>query len=139
MRWRKWVGLLALFGVLLHAAALARHNAIMLATFVGTGTSQTPAADAGLGATDLAQDLAVLCHAPTGSDLATTPANDGSRGSQSCPICAGTVSAFALAAIELPSIAGPQAPAFLAALPQDQRRTVQQRIRPPSRGPPLSA
>jgi hypothetical protein len=139
MRWRRWIGLLAVFGVLLHAAALARHNAIMLAAVAGAGTSQA-VADAGVAPAALAQDLAILCHAPTGSDPATTlPAGDGSRGSQTCPICAGTVSAFALVALELPSIAAPQSTTFLAALPQDQRRTVQQRIRPPSRGPPLSA
>lgn len=134
MRWRRWIGLLAIVGVLLHAAALARHNAIMLATAAGNGMSQAAAAD-------LTLDLAVLCHAPgIGDPAASLPAKDGSTGSQTCPICAGTVSAFALAALELPSIAGPQLPADLAALPpQDQRRTVQRRIRPPSRGPPLSA
>ena len=86
MRSRKWISVLALLGVLLHAGAIARHNAAM------TGATFQYQA--------LLTDLAQLCHGSTAGDVlarAELPyvpkPTDAQNG---CPLCSGLSPAIAL-------------------------------------------
>lgn len=134
MHWRRWVSLLACVGVLLHAAAGVRHHAFMVTAELAASSSASQVA------AQLASDLTFICHAPLPGEAPAALPGDGEapkRQQLSCPICSGLVSAVALAAPEVPPLLLPEAPRFIAALPEDERRTVQRQIRPPSRGPPL--
>ena len=125
MRLRRLIHLIAVLGVLLHAGALVRHYGMML-----SGHLQHQA---------LLSDLAALCHAsgePVSStaELPWIPAPTESA--SSCPVCAGQVSAFAVAAPDLPLLpqrfavaASWQSPASVH-LPQTHA------VCPPARGPP---
>lgn len=84
---RRWINLLAVFAVLLHAGALVRHHAVML--------------DAQAQHQTLLADLAVICHSNgsterlAASDLPIVPQpGDAQNG---CPLCAGLTTAFAIA------------------------------------------
>jgi hypothetical protein len=123
---RRWISLLAVVGVLLHAGALVRHNAAM--------------AGAHLQHQALVADLQVICH--SGGPGAAEPADipyvprpfDAEKG---CPLCSGVASAFALigpapvfSGVELCSKAF-EPPVFVAAVP-----VAPTRLLPPARGPP---
>lgn len=88
MRLRRWVSLIAVLGVLLHAGALVRHNGVMLAA-------------AGVHAA-LTSDLLAICHggvdaaSNTLADLPSIP--KPTNATSGCPLCSGPASAFALAA-----------------------------------------
>jgi hypothetical protein len=128
MRLRRWISIVAVMGVLLHAAFLVRHSLAM-----ADATRQYHAVLA---------DLTSLCRAGTGD--ATIPASDLPRLPQpsdgtGCPICAGPVSAFAIADRQPPPLPVPTATAMqlfsvalAAAVPT---RTAC----PPARGPPPRA
>ena len=79
MRVRRSIGLLAIICVLVHAAAIARHHAMVL--------------DAHLQHGDLVTQLALICHASGGSRQ--LPASDvpyvppPSNASGDCPLCMG--------------------------------------------------
>lgn len=129
MRSRKWISVLALLGVLLHAGAIARHNAAM------TGATLQYQA--------LLTDLAQLCHGSTAGDVlarAELPyvpkPTDAQNG---CPICSGLSPAVALAAPEL-EVAFVPAPVMIAFHP-DARCTPDSGhpVCPPARGPPAAA
>lgn len=126
---RRWISLLALLGVLWHAGALVRHNAVM--------------AGAHLQHQALVTDLQVICH--SGGPGAAEPANlphiprpyDVEFG---CPICSGVASAFALigpepvvltAELSSKQIEPPVLVASLAVAPE--------RLLPPARAPPATA
>jgi hypothetical protein len=82
---RRWIGLLAVLGVLLHAGAVLRHHAVMV--------------DAELQHQGLLADLHQICKAGgTGSvDTASLPDVPRPSNSQNgCPICSGLATAFAL-------------------------------------------
>jgi hypothetical protein len=129
MRTRKWIGILALFGVLLHAGAVVRHNAAM------TGAIFQYQA--------LVTSLAEICH---GSGMASTvPPSDlpyvprPSDAQSGCPICSGVGSAIALAAPAAASIPLPQ-PVAIAFNPYGQRLCeAGYAVCPPARGPPAVA
>lgn len=137
MSWRKCVSVLAVLGVLLHAIAVVRHHAVMLA-------APTIAGDSGPISDDLlrlTKDLSFICHVSADGIAAAAPADDsGTRdGRQTCPICAGLASPFAVAAKDMPALAIPAPLRITVSGHADERLTVQRRIRPPSRGPPLPA
>jgi hypothetical protein len=117
---------LAMLGVLLHAAALVRHNAIMLGAHL-----QEQA---------LLADLQVICHSGSGAGIAdpgSQPDSPAPSNSQaSCPICSGLVSAVALATPELALAREtfghpPYIPPAVAAIVAQSPALV-----PPARGPP---
>src|SRR6185295_19841617 len=88
MRMRKWIGVLALASVLLHAAALVRHNTVM------TGANLQYQA--------LVESLTQICHGSgVAGNTATTelpyipPPSNSEHG---CPICSGLGPSMAVAA-----------------------------------------
>lgn len=129
MRSRKWISVLALLGVLLHAGAIVRHNAAM------TGANFQYQA--------LLTGLAQLCHSATSgkvlaaAELPFVPKpTDAQNG---CPICSGLSPAVALAAPEL-EVAFVPAPVAIAFHPDAQRIPASgHAVCPPARGPPAAA
>lgn len=128
MRSRRWISILAVLGVLLHAGAIVRHNAAMAA--------------ASLQYQALVAGLSQICHS-TGSgtlDASEVPyvprPSDAQNG---CPICSGLGQVVALSAPACSVIPLTQAePAFLPANAQclaDSGHAVC----PPARGPPALA
>lgn len=127
MRSRKWISVLALLGVLLHAGAIARHNAVM------TGAAFQYQA--------LLTGLSQICHGSAtrvaAAELPFVPRpSDAQNG---CPICSGLSPAVALSApwLEVASVAVPVAIAFH----PDARCTPDSghAVCPPARGPPAAA
>jgi hypothetical protein len=129
MRMRRWIGLLALASVLLHAAALVRHNTVM--------------AGAGLQYQALVDSLTQICHgsavagsvAPPNLPYVPPPSNSDNG----CPLCSGLGPSAAIAA---PEAATPFAP------PAAQRVVYHaapgsvapgHAVCPPARGPPAIA
>lgn len=127
MHRQRWISILALIGVLLHAGALVRHNAVMTGAALQYGT--------------LLADLAQLCHGgttdTTSADLPYVPRpSDAQNG---CPLCSGLAPVVALAAPELAVIVRQHASA---AVFYPDTRTAPERSRavhPPARGPPALA
>lgn len=128
MRSRKWISILALLGVLLHAGAIVRHNAAM------TG--------ANLQYQTLLTDLAQLCHgsgagAVAAADLPYVPKpTDAQNG---CPICSGLNPVVALAVPELAVVA--LSPSVSIAFHSETHRVPGSgyAVCPPARGPPAVA
>jgi len=129
MRLRLWISIVATMGVLLHAGLLVRHSLAM--------------ADASRQYHAILADLGSLCQGSPGearipaADLPQVPQPSDATG---CPICAGLVAAFALAApqpgaVPVPTEAATQLPWFGAAVEQPLLRTAH----PPARGPPAHA
>lgn len=129
MRARKWISLFALFGVLLHAGAIVRHNAAM------TGATFQYQA--------LVTGLAEICHGsgaanaiPPG-DLPYVPRpSDAQSG---CPICSGLATAVAVVAPALrwAPVTTPVKIVFHPSshfVPEHGRA-----VHPPARGPPAVA
>ena len=129
MRSRKWISVLALLGVLLHAGAIARHNAVM------TGANLQYQA--------LLTGLSQLCHSATSgkvlavAELPFVPKpTDAQNG---CPICSGLSPAVALAT---PKLEGTFVPATVAITFQPDARCTPDSghaVCPPARGPPAAA
>lgn len=126
MVWRRWIGILAVVGVLAHAAAVVRHHGSML------GDVLNPAVAA------LAADLSTICHFdPEDAGIGTTsPSHNGAK---HCPLCSGLASAFALPPPSGWQIPEPPAAAGVYLVRPDQRVEQLKRIRPPGRGPPALA
>lgn len=128
MRWRRFINLVALIGVLVHAGMIVRHHQVML--------------DAHLERQDLVNALGVICHgsgqatAPFDAELPSVPLPSDNQNKQ-CPLCAGMVPAIALAAavecgVPLKfRIAAPQIVRYQA------RPIAIIGVRPPTRGPPV--
>ena len=127
---RKWINILAVFAVLLHAGALVRHHATML--------------DAQLQHRALVADLAAICHGNGGienlaaADLPVVPQpSDAQNG---CPLCTGLATAFAITAY----VAAAITPVSYASiepfrLVQVAASDLTETRHPPSRGPPSAA
>lgn len=127
---RRWINILAVFAVLLHAGAVVRHHTVML--------------DAQARHQALLADLAVICHSNgsterlAGSELPAVPQpTDAQNG---CPLCAGLTAAFAIAAY----VAAASAPVSYAyvepfRLVQFAASDLTTTRHPPSRGPPATA
>jgi hypothetical protein len=134
MSLRLWVSMIALLGVLAHAAAIPRHNAVMLAGAIeaadrGTALAavgETPAAISGL-----------LCSAGSDAGSGNDPGAPGK--SSLCPICMGVSPAHAiLSACESMIVA--TFAILIARAPVRDMRIVQLKLyRPPARGPPGAA
>ena len=129
MRARKWISIFALFGVLLHAGAIVRHNAAM------TGATFQYHA--------LVTGLAEICHGsgaagavPSG-DLPYVPRpSDAQSG---CPICSGLATAVAAVAPALTSVPV-TAPVKVVFYPTGHFVSEHGRaVHPPARGPPAVA
>ncbi len=127
MRLRRWISIVAMMGVLLHAGLLVRHGLAM--------TDATQAYHA------ILADLATLCRAIPGnepipaSDLPSLPQPSDPM---SCPICAGLVAAFAIpapqpAALPVPAAAATQRFSIAVAAVRPMRAA-----HPPARGPPVN-
>lgn len=129
MRSRKWISVLALLGVLLHAGAIVRHNAAM------TGANLQYQA--------LLTGLAQICHGSATADVlaaAELPYVPKPTDAQSgCPICSGLGPAVAVLAAQ-PAAVVLDLPTTIAFHPAthcvpDSGHAVC----PPARGPPAGA
>ena len=124
-RIRRWIGVLALLGVLVHAAAVARHNVVSLARGLA---DRAVAAESGAAADLVAAGITdiAICHGAAPADAPKT---------QDCPLCCGLASVAVLAPSlhTLPVITSDAAPS---ARPEDRRATVRRFARPQARGPP---
>ena len=126
---RRWINILAVFAVLLHAGALVRHHAVML-----NADAQHKA---------LLADLGAICHGGGGterlaaSDLPAIPQpSDAQNG---CPVCAGLATDFAVPG----KAVTPAAPvSYARAQPIRFVQVVVSELtvtrHPPSRGPPAN-
>jgi hypothetical protein len=129
MRRSRWISILALIGVLLHAGAIVRHNAAM------TGANLQYQA--------LLTGLSQLCHSATSgkvlaaAELPFVPKpTDAQNG---CPICSGLSPAVALPTPKLEVAVVPEAVAI--AFRPGVRCTPDSShaVCPPARGPPAAA
>jgi len=130
VRLRQWIGLVAMLGVLLHAAALVRHHGVMLAAHLKYQA--------------LISDLSIICHGAA-TDVGTASADlphvpKPSDAQNGCPICSGQAPATAVAAaLDLVEV---HQPASVAIGWHEPRNSTPIRLRqswPPARGPPTSA
>ena len=121
MRFRRWIEVLAVFSVLLHAGFLIHHN---------TSVLQTSVSDA------FAFEARAFCYVGSSDSQPKLPAPDNTT---KCPICAGAAPTVAtldigIPAIEAPSISAPT----LAFMPEIIVGTIPS-VCPPSRAPPSFA
>lgn len=129
MRSRKWISVLALLGVLLHAGAIVRHNAAM------TGVTLQYQA--------LLTDLIQICHGGAGGDTLATAElpfvpkpTDAQNG---CPICSGLGPVVALLAAQ-PAVVAVDLPTAIAFHPETHCVPDSgYAVCPPARGPPAVA
>jgi len=133
MSLRLWVSVIALLGVLAHAAAIPRHNAIMLASAIEAADKQAALAAVGEKPDAIA---GLMCRADTGAgkDGPSAPGKSGS-----CPICMGVAPAHAILSACQPVIAAPFAVVMTRVVVRDMRIVQQKLYRPPARGPPDAA
>ena len=124
MRLRQWIGMIAVFGVLLHAVAVVRHHGLMLGVHL-----QYQA---------LVSDLSAICHggrsivAETSADLPYVPKpSDAQNG---CPICSGQAPAYTVVSIDLVEV-----PATTLCADKLERAALFQTIPPYSTGRPPGA
>lgn len=131
--------------MLVHALAVVRHHGVMLAASA-SASEALPSAGFPANGTVTAEDslaAAPICHAAAGSGHAASTPSDGSQppgAKTTCPICLGLSTAVLLAPPQPLLLPAPSALRPVETLAHaDQRQTVQLRLRPPSRGPPLLA
>jgi hypothetical protein len=126
MRANRWVSLLALFGVLLHAGLVVRHNHTVLAAALQQ---------------DLPFAYGIICQAPVSGQSDNQPSEQSSppKTISYCPICLGAVSGASLTgpvALEVappaPCALPPKIAAATAVAPQFRA------VLPPSRAPPAT-
>jgi hypothetical protein len=91
MHLRKWLSVLAVIGVLMHAAAIVRHHAVM-----ANAGSQPSAVSALLA--DLS-DANLICHS-NGAAPVDQPGNVPADNKPVCPLCSGLAPSAALAAAD---------------------------------------
>jgi hypothetical protein len=133
MSLRLWVSVLALLGVLAHAAAIPRHNAIMLGSALEAAAKQTALAAVGEKPQAIS-DLMCGADGRAGKDDPSTPAN-----SNSCPICMGVAPAHAIVSACEPEVSAPFAVVMARVAVRDMRIVQQRLYRPPARGPPSAS
>jgi hypothetical protein len=121
---RKFVGLLAIFGVLLHAALIVRHNGSMLAVQLGPDASFT----------------SVICHgdgavATVAADVGV-PAEQRGNLDDTCPMCAGFGATAAV--LSEPAKIGIRHLPASTRIAANAEAIAERRAgeRPPTRGPP---
>jgi hypothetical protein len=127
-RLRRWISIVAMMGVLLHAGLLVRHSLAM--------------ADAARQYHAILADLASLCRAGQGDDAVPAshlPQLPQPADGAGCPICSGLVSAFAILGPQPAALPRPNATAIelfsVAVAAAEPLRTAH----PPARGPPARA
>jgi hypothetical protein len=129
MRAKRWISVLAVLGVLVHAAAVVRHS--------------TGLAGATLQFLTLRADLAQLCHggarpnAPAGSELPYVPQPADGQGA--CQLCCGLGSAVALLVPERASVFVATAAAVVVRPASYCAPRSTHAACPPARGPPALA
>jgi hypothetical protein len=131
MALRSWVGIFALLGVLAHAAAIPRHNAIMLGAALEAAEQQ-----AALAAVGEASATGLMCRAEKGSGAGGSPSTPGKSGS--CPICMGVSPAYAVLACHDFVVAVSFAVLLERVVFRDMRMVQLKQYRSPARGPPLA-
>lgn len=126
MRLRRWTALVAIFGVLLHAGLIVRHNAMVLTAKLEHGA--------------LIAALGIICHGNGGTaelpagEVPSLPEPDQDRGS--CPLCAGLAPvATVLTDTGLVCHAPDAASSRMAVVGEIIRQRLAA-VRPPTRGPP---
>jgi hypothetical protein len=128
MNWRRLAVIVALAGVLLHTAAVVRHNVLTLAAALQQDTLATAAGLPGTG---------VICGYAGSGDPATAPApSQPPKSASGCPICAGLTPGYALPVIDNTAWSGTSS-AFAYPLVDRQRAVLRAaRLVPPGRAPP---
>lgn len=138
MRLRRWIGWLAIAGMLMHAVALVRHNVSVLdSAIAGAASSETARAYSVLNDDGTVLIAGTICHTDGDQD-AGSPGGQPKSGSERCPVCAGTVAAVALAAPEPATISRPLVIAEAVVIATAIQTPAQHFVRPPNRGPPAA-
>lgn len=127
MRLRRWLSVLAIVGVLLHAGALVRHHVYMAGGAAAANSSASAAVDA------LLADLTFICHAGGDTPDGGTPPS----AKPSCPVCSGLASLIALAPPDNELLHRFEGQGIKVAAGHE-RLSTPVRLRPHSRGPPLA-
>lgn len=128
MRLKKWLSVLAVIGVLMHAVAVVRHHIVM------ANAGARPAAVAALLA-DLS-DATLICHSNAGAP-AQQPGDTPADSKPLCPLCSGFMPSAALAAVDqLPLHRVRTGGVRLAA--SDAVLSISRTIEAHSRGPPAA-
>ena len=129
MRSRRWISWIAIAGMLLHAATIARHNVILFQQSIPAELAASFGIEPG-----------VTCDA-SGEAPNGGKAGKGSGGGVThCPICLGLASAHAMPASEAPVLRIPQTVIALAFVPHNRAPFWPAAVRLPSnRGPPSIA
>jgi Protein of unknown function (DUF2946) len=130
---QRWVSWIAVIGMLLHAATVARHNVIMF-------RHALPVQEAAA----LSVPPGVICHdegqAGAAGKAQGDPAKSPAGGQAHCPICLGLASAHAMPASEAPALRVPQAAVMAASVRRDTTPAPAAfLLRPSNRGPPSIA
>lgn len=120
---KRWLSVLAIAGILLHATALVKHAVTMAAS--GNGT---PAISA------LLADATIICHSSSASSGTKLPGQKQPAKS-SCPLCSGLAPLAALEAVHQVPVYCPQQRGLRLAA-ADVELVIYASIRPNSRGPP---
>jgi hypothetical protein len=129
MSLRRFLAVIALLGVLVHAAAIPRHNAMLLGV-----TLKQIAETAALAAVGVPAEASqgVICRANSGGTAPGAPS-----GSSLCPICIGGAPAHALPASPPLIVLALRFEPLEPVAHRDMRRVQLRLYRPPARGPPL--
>lgn len=126
MRTRRWTAMVALFGVLLHAGLIVRHNAMALTAKFEHGA--------------LVAALGVICHGNGGTaelpagEVPSLPQPEQER--SSCPLCAGLAPVAAVLTDTDFVCHVPDAASSRMAVVGEIIRQRLAAVRPPTRGPP---
>ncbi|MGO9544854.1 MAG: DUF2946 family protein [Rhodomicrobium sp.] len=134
MRSRRWVSWIAVIGMLLHAATLARHNALLF-------KQATLIQEAALG---VAFEPGAICHAGGGAQengkAQGAPGKSPAGAPTHCPVCLGLVSAHATPPSEAPVLRVPRTVIAFGFASRDPQLAPLPAVRRPSnRGPPSIA
>jgi hypothetical protein len=126
MRLRRWIALVAMIGVLLHAGLIVRHNVMVLSAQLEHGA--------------LVSALRVICHGHGGTaelpagEVPSLPQPEQDRGS--CPLCAGLAPVAAVLNDAGPVCHVSDAASSRIAVVGEIIRQRLAAVRPPTRGPP---
>ncbi len=132
MRLRFWVSWLAVAAILLHAATVARHYAVMFEAMPAELASA-----AGF-------DPGAICHVDSEADADGTaqalPGNNQNGVTKPCPVCLGLASVYGLPASEALFLLVPQTVVAAGFVPQNSSGVPVARFSlPQTRGPPSLA
>lgn len=127
--WRRWISVLAVMGMLLHAAIVVRHHQMMASPLSAVAAIAEQAAAEGHPI--LVVDGMVICQTDRGD---SGPGHGKHK--PPCPLCTIASSSVTLVSVDwLPPYFSPAVRTGQLSL-SDQRSEVIRRLRPPSRAPP---